>query len=140
MECPPTPEHHPVPLPRVDGKVSRSHQASYSAIDQITHEMHSLVRSFQFPHDLEFESAPLDRHTVPRLTFGSKNRGLLEQNQKLERLQAKLDAVESHGDSNVRQARKNAVAQVERALEDLKRGQAIVWNQVSYDDCLGVYR
>ncbi|KAF8603452.1 hypothetical protein BDV93DRAFT_523233 [Ceratobasidium sp. AG-I] len=133
MECPPTPEHHPIPLPQVDAKVSRSHQAAYSTINQITHEMNSLVRSFQLPHDLEFESAPSDRHAVPKLTFASKNRGLLEQNQKLERLQTRLDAVESHGDSNVRKARKDAVAQIERALEDLKRAQAMVWNKHVYE-------
>ncbi|KAF8603461.1 hypothetical protein BDV93DRAFT_523249 [Ceratobasidium sp. AG-I] len=95
--------------------------------------MNSLVLSFQYPRDLEFESAPLDRHTVPKLTFASKNRPMLEQNQKLESLQTKLDAVESHGDANVRKARKDAVAEIERALEDLKRVQAMVWNKYVYE-------
>ncbi|KAF8593363.1 hypothetical protein BDV93DRAFT_529893 [Ceratobasidium sp. AG-I] len=29
MECPPTPEHHPIPLPRVDAKATKAHQVSY---------------------------------------------------------------------------------------------------------------
>ncbi|KAF8593192.1 hypothetical protein BDV93DRAFT_529971 [Ceratobasidium sp. AG-I] len=29
MECPPTPEHHSIPLPRVDEKFMRTHQVSY---------------------------------------------------------------------------------------------------------------
>ncbi|KAF8593364.1 hypothetical protein BDV93DRAFT_612258 [Ceratobasidium sp. AG-I] len=103
-------------------------QASYLAINQIISEMHSLVSSFQCPHDLEFDSAPPYSHTVPKLTLSPKNQPLLEQNQKLESLQMRLDDVESHGDADVRYARKEANAKVERALDDLKRAQAIVWN------------
>ncbi|KAF8603451.1 hypothetical protein BDV93DRAFT_606737 [Ceratobasidium sp. AG-I] len=140
----PTPEHPSAPLPRADTKstkskskapapVSSAHQAAYSAIDDITYQMNTLVLSFQVPHDLEFEPAPLDRHTVPKLTFVAKNRGLLDHNQKLESLQAKLDAVESHGDSNLRQARKDAVTEIEHVLDDLKRMQAMVWSNYVYE-------
>lgn len=94
--------------------------------------MNALVLSFRCPTDLEFEPMSRDQ-SVPKLTFSSKNRPLLEQNQKLEKLQSKLDAVESHGDADVRKARKAAVGQVERALEDVKRMQVMAWNKRIYE-------
>lgn len=104
---------------------------AYSAIEDIVYELNCCTISFQRPLDLDFETGSFNNGAPPRLAYTSKNRPLIEQNQRLERLQDKLDAIKSHGDRDVRRARKQAGAQVVRALEDLKWIQNTIWSKVS---------
>lgn len=106
-------------------------RASHQAINDIVRELHNCTVSFQRPSDLDFEFIPSSPAALPRLARTTKNAPLLEQTQKLKSMQDKLKSVHSHGDRGVRKARKEAVAQVERALEDLKRTQVMIWNKVS---------
>ena len=71
------------------------HPATYSTIEDIVYELNCSVLTFQRPLDLDFEPSSLRTDAVPRLAHTTKNRPLIEQNQKLERLREKLDAVKS---------------------------------------------
>jgi hypothetical protein len=106
-------------------------RTAYQAIDDIVHELQGCTLSFRRPSDLDFVPTPLNSVSVPVLARTAKNTPLLEQIQKLEGLQKKLKHVQSHGDRGVRKARKEAGAQVERALEELKWVQNMIWNTVS---------
>ncbi|KAF8603433.1 hypothetical protein BDV93DRAFT_606724 [Ceratobasidium sp. AG-I] len=102
--------------------------ASYQAIGAIERELHNCSASFQPPSDLDFESLPSTPAAFPRLASTPKNAPLLQQIQKIERLQSKLRSVTSHGDRGVRKERKRVAAQLERALECLRRLEVQIWN------------
>lgn len=131
IKCPPTPEFRPASLAPEEPYAARSplHTASYAAIDQIVRELDACAQSFQHPRDIDFEPTS---GSTPKLAYTAKNRPVFEQTQRLEKLQGRLDAVESYGDKSVRRARKEAVTMIERELEGMKRIQARIWSKVRY--------
>jgi hypothetical protein len=138
--CPPTPLLSPRPLAPVNEPSLFDSNfyiyAAYAEIGQVLCELKSCVRSSSFlcPTDLEFEPAPLNSLSVPKLTRSVKNGPLIEQVDKLMALQRRLDGISSHGDKELRMTRKTASVKVEQALKDLKRIQAAVWSRVSNID------
>lgn len=111
--------------------ISSVNYDAYSSIDHVIRELHICTLSFQYPHDLDFEVSRSGPESVPKLTYTPKNRSFLEQVRKLEGLQEKLDSIDSRGDEDVRQARKETGALVERALADMEWAKAVVWDKVS---------
>lgn len=106
-------------------------RAPYQAIDDIVCELQCCILSFQRPRDLDFVPTPLNPVSVPISACTPKNALLLEQIHKLEGLRKRLKRVHSHGNRGVRKARREARAQVDRALEELRWVQNMTWNKVS---------
>lgn len=107
------------------------HYDAYSTIDHVIRELNIYTLSFRYPDDLDFEAPPPNSELVPKLAYTAKNRSFLEQVSKLESLQEKLDGINSHGDKDVRQARKETGALVERALAYMEWAKAVVWDKAS---------
>lgn len=130
VECPPTPLLKPKPLvPESEPSLFSPNSSTYAAyyeIDCIMHELNQLSRSYHLPTELDFELAPLSSRSAPGLPYTAKNRPFLEHNQKLEKLQERLDAIMSHGDDKLKMSRKAAGAKVRAALDELKRVEAMI--------------
>lgn len=123
------------PLPTTsEGPASPSSPANhdaYTALDQVLRELLRCTLSFQRPDNLDFEASSPNSASAPNLAYTSKNRPFLEQIHKLERLQLKVDAINSHGDLDIRKTRKETISRIDRALADLERIKADIWHKVS---------
>ncbi|KAF8665121.1 hypothetical protein AX16_000588 [Volvariella volvacea WC 439] len=98
-------------------------------IGDIQSTFHSLESEFVFPAHLDFVApsdvelsspvSPSGSYTS-KLAFTSNNQPVRFYQQALGTLLSKLDAVESNGNDELRKKRKEVVAQVEKALEELE--------------------
>ncbi|KAF7972564.1 hypothetical protein HWV62_17684 [Athelia sp. TMB] len=101
---------------------------SMNAIHSIEAHFAVLASEFSFPSRLEF-TPPSSRPSSPspsssltsNLAYTSANAPVRYYEQALSALLVQLDAVESHGNEDVRKARKEVVARVEGALEEVER-------------------
>ncbi|KAF8596009.1 hypothetical protein BDV93DRAFT_528324 [Ceratobasidium sp. AG-I] len=102
--------------------------ASHATISRILSALATLRSDFTFPTQLDF--APSATSSSPKLSFASSNAPVHQYEHQLTGLLTQLDAVESYGDGNVRKARKEAVKEVERELEELDGKKAETWRRV----------
>lgn len=84
-----------------------------TTIRAVRNQLSNLESTFKFPTALDFDQSVLavSPNNAPLRTYESSLNGFLEQ----------LDAIESDGDDEVRNARRDVVREVEKALEDLER-------------------
>ncbi|KAJ7225990.1 hypothetical protein GGX14DRAFT_423366, partial [Mycena pura] len=101
----------------------------------------SLADEFVFPERLDFStsrtSSPARSTTsetsesiISLLSYSAQNQPLRFYHQSLSALLARLDAVESFGDEELRHARKEAVGRVEGALEEVERVVEARWRKL----------
>ncbi|KAH9063533.1 hypothetical protein EDB87DRAFT_1707070 [Lactarius vividus] len=84
-----------------------------TAIRAVRNQLSTLESTFKFPVDLDFGQSVL--------AISPKNAPLRAQENTLNGLLEQLDAIESDGDEEVRNTRREVVREVEKALEDLER-------------------
>ncbi|KAL5520317.1 hypothetical protein ACEPAG_9531 [Sanghuangporus baumii] len=78
----------------------------------------SLLASFSFPESLEFDLNVVPQgEERPKLTYSKINAPVHAHEDTLVKLLQTLDAIESHGDSTVRERRRDLVREVEKELE-----------------------
>ena len=84
-----------------------------TTIRAVRNQLSTLESTFKLPTVLDFDDSVLavSPNNAPLRTYESTLNGLLEQ----------LDAIESDGDDEVRNARRDVVREVEKALEDLEQ-------------------
>ncbi|KAH9005049.1 hypothetical protein EDB86DRAFT_1709330 [Lactarius hatsudake] len=99
----------PIPIP---GPVPQP-ISPLTAIRAVRNQLSTLESTFKFPVDLDFDQSVLtiSPNNAPLRTHENTLNGLLEL----------LDAIESDGDEEVRNTRREVVREVEKALEDLER-------------------
>ena len=89
---------------------------------------------FELPSALDFADPPAsaaeDASAVPDLLYTPKNALVHGYEHALVKLLSDLDAVESHGDSRVRSARKELVKKIEKALGALDAAKMDVWRRL----------
>ncbi|KAB5592754.1 hypothetical protein CTheo_3822 [Ceratobasidium theobromae] len=135
LECPPTPlltspHFQPTNEPSLFDDNAPVY-AAYAAIDLLADELYWVSESFQYPTDLDFGPAPLIANTVPpALKLTEKNKPLIEQIQRLEKLRNKLMDIPCYGFNELREARGVVNAQIERCLDHLRAFQSNVWDLV----------
>ncbi|PCH43171.1 hypothetical protein WOLCODRAFT_164293 [Wolfiporia cocos MD-104 SS10] len=104
-----------------------SSAASLDIIKDIEASLHTLERNFVLPSRIDFSpapspaSTPADTPAPNGLTYTPNNSAVHSYEHSLNGLLAQLDAVESHGDADVRGRRREVVKEVERALQDIER-------------------
>ena len=84
-----------------------------TTIRAVRNQLSNVESTFKFPAGLDFDEYGLvvSRNNAPVRAYQNTLNGLLEQ----------LDAIESDGDEEVRNVRREVVREVEKALEDLER-------------------
>ncbi|KAF7290963.1 BAG domain-containing protein [Mycena chlorophos] len=102
----------------------------------------ALANEWIFPEQVDFStsrsSSPAARGSAPtegdsvmgRLTYSTNNQPVRFYHQSLSKLLARLDAVESFGDEQVRHARKEVVAKVEAALDEVESVVEARWRRL----------
>lgn len=104
--------------------------SSLSQISSIVSRLEALVAGFQFPAELDFSPSrspspgysALDTDDIFALTYTATNAPLRAQENALSLLLTELDNVPSYGSDVVRDARREVVARVGEALEELEKG------------------
>nr|GAT43615.1 predicted protein [Mycena chlorophos] len=103
----------------------------------------SLANEWVFPEQLDFStsrtSSPAPRGSgasegdsvMSRLTYSAHNQPVRYYHGALSKLLARLDAVDSFADEEVRHARKEAVGKVEGALDELESVVAVRWRKLA---------
>ncbi|TFK60214.1 hypothetical protein BDN72DRAFT_850784 [Pluteus cervinus] len=84
------------------------------------------IGNFLDTNDLS-DSAPSSSGPEPKLAFSSGNYQLLAYLESLNRLLTNLDGVESFGDRNVREARREVVREVEREASRVEKWWKSAW-------------
>ncbi|KAB5589429.1 hypothetical protein CTheo_7123 [Ceratobasidium theobromae] len=119
LECPPTPLlSSPYFQPTNEPLLFDDNPpvyATYAAIDLLADDLSWVSESFQYPTDLDFGPTPFIANTVPpALKLTEKNKPLIEQIQKLEKLRNKLMDIPCYGFNELREAQEVVNAQIER--------------------------
>jgi BAG domain len=96
--------------------VSKTSSSSFQTIQDIRASLTKLSADFSLPSSLEFSDDEEDG-----LAYSSINAPLRSYEHALDDLLVQLDAVESDGDEEVRELRRSAVKEVEKAIEDVER-------------------
>ncbi|BGO93959.1 hypothetical protein NBRC10512_005234 [Rhodotorula toruloides] len=120
----------------VEVDTSAERAASLGTLSSLANDFDSHRASFVSPTTLTFSASPspADRSTrspTPPLAFGSSNTPFLAYEEYLLSLLTKLDAIESHGDSTIKRARKELVKQVEAELAQLDGLKQKAWEELS---------
>ncbi|RDX41592.1 hypothetical protein OH76DRAFT_1423035 [Lentinus brumalis] len=109
-------------------RARRVRKLSLGAIKEIEDALRKLEEAFEFPEHLDFvnpvpsdATAESDSDEPGRLAYSANNTPIHAYEHALNVLLTRLDAVESHGDLEVRGRRKEVVREVERALEVVER-------------------
>lgn len=110
--------------------------ASLATLASLASDFDAHRASFISPTTLTFSASPspVDRSArspTPPLAFGSANTPFLAYEEYLLSLLTKVDAVESHGDSAIKRARKELVKQVEAELARLDGLKEKAWEELS---------
>ncbi len=102
---PVTSKHVPDPVPRPTSPLT--------TIRAVRNRLSTVQSAFKFPSVLDFDQSEpaVSPNSAPIRAYENTLNGLLEQ----------LDAIESDGDEEVRNVRREVVREVEKALEDLDR-------------------
>ncbi|KAL5478991.1 hypothetical protein ACEPAI_2279 [Sanghuangporus weigelae] len=102
--------------------VFRIHHA-LTSIKSARDRFDSLLASFSFPESLEFDMNFVPQGDErPKLTYSKINAPVHAHEDALVKLLQTLDAIESHGDSTVRERRRDLVRDVEKELERIDAG------------------
>lgn len=133
-EIPYSPSDFAIPSPSVasmpdtDGPVATSAdiEAAYQTIDDITYDFNKRVLAFSFPSLLDFTDGD-----APSLRFTDHNKPLMMHKEYLEKLLFRLDEIQWYGDEGVRKARKRTVVDVQEQLDNLRRMEKMVHDNVS---------
>ncbi|KAH9976818.1 hypothetical protein BGW80DRAFT_1290780 [Lactifluus volemus] len=96
--------------------VSKTSSSSLKTIQDIHTSLTKLSADFSLPSSLEFSDDEEDG-----LAYSSINASVRLYEHALDDLLVQLDAVESDGDEEVRELRRSAVKEVEKAIEDVER-------------------
>ena len=96
--------------------VSTTSSSSFKTIQDIRASLTKLSADFSLPSSLEFSDDEEDG-----LAYSSTNAAVRLYEHALDDLLVQLDAVESDGDEEVRELRRSAVKEVEKAIEDVER-------------------
>ena len=118
-------------------RARRARKLSLGQIKDVEDALRNLEGAFEFPAQLDFVSdrspspspSPSPDHSEPEnsdgesasLAYTANNKPVRAYEHALTELLARLDAVESNGDLEVRGRRKEVVKEVERALETMER-------------------
>ncbi|KAF7301956.1 BAG domain-containing protein [Mycena indigotica] len=128
------PESQEKPVGPVDSRSS-----SVAEIEAVLAAFNALSKEWATPGKLDFSSSrtnsPAARGTglndndtiISRLSSNAQNQPLRQYHQTLSKLLARLDAVESFGDEDIRHARKAAVGKVEGALDEVESMVETQW-------------
>ncbi|KAF8603479.1 hypothetical protein BDV93DRAFT_556501 [Ceratobasidium sp. AG-I] len=116
--------------PDIDTPVATSAEveAAYQTIDDITYGFNKRVLAFSFPSLLDFNDGE-----TPSLRFTDHNKPLMMHKEYLENLLFRLDEIQGCGDEGVRKARKRTVVDVQEQLENLKRMEKMVHDNMHYE-------
>ncbi|KDN35702.1 hypothetical protein RSAG8_11381, partial [Rhizoctonia solani AG-8 WAC10335] len=106
--------------------------AARKELQRLTYEFNNLVLGFKFPSSLEFTEST-HGGKLPKLAHTPSNKLLLEHTQKLEKMLERLDAIESHGDTDIQRMRKQAVERMLSELGSLKRMEAMALYNFNYE-------
>ncbi|KAL5525272.1 hypothetical protein ACEPAF_9142 [Sanghuangporus sanghuang] len=112
----------------------RIHHA-LTSIKSARERFDSLSTSFSFPESLEFDLSFVPQgEERPKLTYTKPNAPVHAHEDALLKLLQTLDAIESHGDSTVRERRRDLVREVEKELEridaEIRRQYEVVKSKV----------
>ncbi|KAG8747105.1 hypothetical protein FRC12_014148 [Ceratobasidium sp. 428] len=103
---------------------------SRKAVVDILSKFANLKSSFTFPATLDFLPPPEGvLAPAPKLAYTPNNAPLHQYEHLLTGLLTQLDAVESYGDAEVRKARKDAVKEIEKELEELDGRKVNEWRR-----------
>ncbi|QRW10876.1 BAG domain protein [Ceratobasidium sp. AG-Ba] len=103
---------------------------SRKAVSDILAKFSTLRSDFTFPTKLDFLPSPDGVSTpTPKLAYTPNNAPLHQYEHLLTGLLTQLDAVESYGDAEVRKARKDAVKEIEKELEELDVKKVQDWRK-----------
>jgi hypothetical protein len=102
---------------------------AFEAIAHISRQFEDVKAAFEFPSMLDFAEPPTGDNAVPALLFTPRNAAIHGHENTLVKLLSKLDAVESHGDSRIRRARKQLVKRIESELGELDAKKAAMWEE-----------
>ncbi|GAA5899212.1 hypothetical protein JCM6882_009285 [Rhodosporidiobolus microsporus] len=120
-----------------DGESSASSSAdcdaSLATLSALSSSFDARRAAFTAPSTLSFQPSPSpdSRSPSPPLAFTSSNAPLLAYEDALVSLLSQIDAVESHGDADVRRARKDLVKRVEGELKRLDEVKEREWERQS---------
>lgn len=108
-------------------------QAALDSISALRRELESHQSAFTSPSILTFQPSPTADSTpsTPPLAYGKSNTAFLAYEDYLVSLLSKIDAIESHGDEAVKQARKELVRHVEKELDRLDELKDAEWERQS---------
>ncbi|BGP24602.1 bcl-2 associated athanogene 3-like protein [Rhodotorula toruloides] len=108
-------------------------QSALDAISALRADLESHQSAFVSPPELTFQSsmAPDSTPSTPPLSYGKSNTAFLAYEDYLVSLLSKIDAIESHGDEAVKQARKDLVRHVEKELDRLDELKDVEWERQS---------
>lgn len=110
-------------------------KAAFADVEAIKQSFESLRSSFSCPTSLEFQddhAAPDTSATPearPRLAYTSSNTPVHAYEDQLVKLLQKLDAIESHGDPRVRDARRTIVKAIEEELGNIDATIRRMWEE-----------
>lgn len=108
-------------------------QSALDSISALRADLESHQTAFTSPSVLTFQSTtPADSTpSTPPLSYGKSNTAFLAYEDYLVSLLSKIDAIESHGDEAVKQARKELVRRVEKELDRLDELKDAEWERQS---------
>lgn len=93
------------------------------------HQLATLKSSFNFPSQLSFAHSTRDSHP-PLLLFNRLNAPYHAQTNALLQLLLQADSVESNGDIEVRNRRKEVVKKVQEEIAKLERQKDDMWTEI----------
>jgi hypothetical protein len=99
-------------------------------IVEIDYELNSRVLAFTFPTCLDL-AHPFPNGEASPLPYTTRNKGLIEHRDYLEKTLFRLDNIQSHCDPQVKNARKQVVTKIHDQLEQLQRMEKMVRHNVS---------
>ncbi|EJD05181.1 uncharacterized protein FOMMEDRAFT_120454 [Fomitiporia mediterranea MF3/22] len=128
---------HPEASPEEQNAAASKIQAAYrvhaslSSIKSARERFTSLLNAFTFPAELDFDlSSPPSGDERPKLAYTSRNAPVHAHEDALIKLLQTLDAVESHGDVHVREARRELVREIEKELGRIDAEVRRAWDEV----------
>ncbi|AFR94000.1 hypothetical protein C343_02070 [Cryptococcus neoformans C23] len=109
--------------------ISEESSASLASLASTEHQLATLKSSFNFPSQLSFAHSTRDSHPPP-LLFNRLNAPYHAQTNALLQLLLQADSVESNGDIEVRNRRKDVVMKVQEEIAKLERQKDDMWTEI----------
>ncbi|OXB38361.1 hypothetical protein LQV05_006600 [Cryptococcus neoformans] len=109
--------------------ISEESSASLASLASTEHQLATLKSSFNFPSQLSFAHSTRGSHPPP-LLFNRLNAPYHAQTNALLQLLLQADSVESNGDIEVRNRRKEVVKKVQEEIAKLERQKDDMWTEI----------